>query len=109
MFLRWLGLSQEFAPLNHPLAQRPFLVFAETGDMTGDPPQSELAIKKLMALCPECIPRLDARRSLDGQWYAFASPDMSNWGGKKDQYFSLMNSDDIDNMTYPLKVATPRL
>lgn len=101
VFLRWLGLSQEFAPLNHPLAQRPFLVFAETGDMTGDPPQSKLAIEKLMALCPECIPRLDARRSLDGQWYAFASPDMGKWTGKNDQYFSLMNSDEIDNLTYP--------
>lgn len=95
IFLRWLGSSQEFAPLNHPLAQRPYLVFAESGAITGDTAQTLSAIKKLIQLCPDCIPKLDARRSADGQWYAFPTPDLSE-RGRKDTYFSLMSSKDID-------------
>lgn len=108
LFLRWLGMSQEFAPLNHPLAQRPFLIFAETGDMTGDPPQTLLAIEKMIALCPECIPKLDARRSLDGEWFVFPSPDLSNMG-EKDRYFSLLSSDEINKLSYPSTDAEVRI
>ncbi len=103
MFLRWLGQSQDFAPFNHPLVQQPYLIFAETDGFSEAPPQSKVAIDKLKKLCPECIPKIDARRSLDGKWYAFPSSSLAEFSSLEG-YFSLTPSKTIEKTNHILSL-----
>lgn len=104
---RWLGKTQSFAPLNHPMAQLPFLVIAETNTHFQFALNNSF-IQSVEKTCPNCGIRVDARRSLDGKWYAFAKNEtkgITNGTG----YFSLKSSDEINTLHYLDKEHSPVL
>jgi hypothetical protein len=98
-FIRWLGLSQEFAPLSHPLLIPDYLVFADGGDSAAAAPQSMTALTTLRTSCPECLPKVDVRRSLDGVWYFYGEESLSSLTNGSG-YISLTSSENLDQLRF---------
>lgn len=98
-FIRWLGLSQEFAPLSHPLLESPYVIFADGGDLQAGPPQSEKALRALKNSCPSCIAKVDLRRSLDGKWFLYETEALEKYTGGQG-YFSLQPAAVLEQTFY---------
>ncbi len=74
--LRTLGLTQSYAPLRHPIAQKDFLLIARGGASALAPSNTFAAFDRAREIYPEVILEVTAQMTADGYWVLYEHKDL---------------------------------